>query len=281
MRALKLLAVVTVCGVVGVFGCDQPLGHYKTMGCTPIGKLATGCPERYECPSITAHDNTKCYFNGKTYEITQQVPDAEVAPFCSTNCYCRSANPFAKFRCIHVGCPDFLQRFDHENCLKQYKPNSCCYTGKVCGEDRQKLATCELEKEIYREGQRMYFKENKCRSCICTAGFNANATDTDPNCFDTPCGFELFEEKHVYGGGIPVYKKDRCCPWEWRLPQASDSIVKGTAGKASTDPLRQCKYGKLTLDVGDSLNIQQGTAEAQKMTCSCAVPPLVHCVLNN
>ncbi|XP_052860888.1 uncharacterized protein LOC128267960 [Anopheles cruzii] len=248
------------------------------MGCTPVGNTSTtGCPERYECPSLSAHDNAKCYFNGKTYSISESVPDEEVAQFCSVLCYCRGATPFAKFRCVHVDCPEFFHRFDHENCLRQYKKKKCCAAGSVCGAERDKLATCELENEIYREGQRIHFKDNKCRSCLCTKGFNASAIDSDPSCYDTICGFELFEEKHVYGGGAPVYKADRCCPWEWRLPQETDKIVKGS--KPTADSQGQCKYGKLTLNVGDSLDISQLTGEGQKMACTCAIPPLVHCVL--
>uniref|UniRef100_A0A182INM4 VWFC domain-containing protein n=1 Tax=Anopheles atroparvus TaxID=41427 RepID=A0A182INM4_ANOAO len=270
---------VTLLGALTVLGCDVPIGHYKTMGCTPIGKLSSGCPERYECPSITAHDNEKCYYNGKTYNIDESVPDAEVAQFCSVLCYCRAAKPFAKFRCAHIDCPEFFHRFDYDNCLRKYKKNSCCSAGSVCGADRDKLAKCELENEIYKEGQRITFKDNPCRTCICSAGFNATATDTDPNCFDTTCGFELFSEKQVYGGGVPVYKEGRCCPWEWRLPQATDKVVKGST-VATGDPNLQCKYGKLTLNVGDSLDVQQSTEEKQKMSCSCDVPPLLTCVLN-
>uniref|UniRef100_A0A1S4H604 VWFC domain-containing protein n=1 Tax=Anopheles gambiae TaxID=7165 RepID=A0A1S4H604_ANOGA len=271
---------LTLCGALTVArGCDVPLAHYKTMHCQPVGNRPDGCPERYDCPSITAHESSKCYFNGKTYDIDQPVPDAEVSQFCSAACYCRSANPIAKFRCVHVDCAEFFKRFDYDNCVRQYSPQSCCSTGTVCGEERKKLATCELESEIYREGQRMRFKGNQCRTCICTAGFNATAIEQDPNCVETVCGFELFEEKQVYGGGIPVYKPDGCCPWEWRMPKQTDTVVKGAVSKPATDPKLQCKYGSLTLDVGDSLDIQQ-RAEGQKLSCSCQVPPLMHCMLN-
>lgn len=278
MRSLIIPTIVVLCSAVAVLGCDVPLVHYKTMKCTPVGSRPDGCPERYDCPSLTAHDNDKCYFNGKTYDIDQRVPDTEVLQFCSVLCYCRSANPFAKFRCAHVDCPEFFQRFDYDNCLRQYERQGCCASGKVCGAARDRLATCELENEIYKEGQRMRFKDNKCRTCICSASFNRNATETDPNCYETVCGFELFGEKHLYGGAIPVYKQDACCPWEWRTPKETDSVVKGD-GKPATDPNLQCKYGNLTLDVGDTLNIQQN-AEDRKMSCSCQVPPLMQCVLN-
>ncbi|XP_058124638.1 uncharacterized protein LOC131285394 [Anopheles ziemanni] len=273
------VALVALLGAAGVLGCDVPLRHYTTMGCTAIGKLSSGCPERYECPSITAHDNEKCYFNGKTYKISDSLPNEEVAQFCSALCYCQAAEPFAQFRCAHVDCAEFFHRFDHENCIRTYKKGSCCSAGSVCGAERDNLAQCKVENEIYKEGQRIQFKDNPCRTCICTADFNANATDTDPNCYETTCGFELYEANNVFGGGVPVYKKDRCCPWEWRLPKESDKVATG-AKAASNDPTLQCKYGKLTLNVGDKLDIQQEAEENEKMSCSCAVPPLLHCLLD-
>ncbi|KFB37558.1 AGAP011183-PA-like protein [Anopheles sinensis] len=274
----QTVALVALLGAASVLGCDVPLRHYTSLGCNPIGKLSSGCPERYECPSLTEHDNEKCYFNGKTYKISEKLPDEEVAQFCTALCYCAAAEPFATFRCAHIDCAEFFQPFDHENCLRTYKKSSCCSAGSVCGAERDKLAQCKVENEIYKEGQRMYF-ENTCRTCICTAGFNANATETDPNCYERSCDFELYAAKNVYGSGVPVYSKDHCCPWDWRLPKESDKVIQGTSA-VSNDPNLQCKYGKLTLNVGDKLDIQQEAEENQKMSCSCTVPPLLHCILD-
>lgn len=247
------------------------------MKCTPIGTNGSGCPARFDCPSLTKHDNSKCYFNGRTYAPNELVPDELVAPFCSALCYCRSGSPFAQFRCTHVDCAEFFQRFDFENCIRTYKPNSCCAKGSVCGDDKKKLAQCELEDEIYLAGQRMNPTSNKCLTCICHEGFDKSNVTNDPNCYEAICGFELFYSKHVYNGGIPVYYEDRCCPWEWRMPKDSDRIGDVATRKQEKDSTMQCKYGKLTLNVGESL--VPDVAGQYTYKCSCLVPPLAQCTM--
>lgn len=77
-------------GLVAItLGCNVPTKHYSTMKCTPINKKGSECPERFDCPSITNHVNSKCYFNGDTYALSEQVPNEKVAPFCSALCYSR------------------------------------------------------------------------------------------------------------------------------------------------------------------------------------------------
>ncbi|KFB37559.1 AGAP011183-PA-like protein [Anopheles sinensis] len=273
----QTVALVALLGAAGVLGCDVPLRHYKTLGCNPIGKLSSGCPERYECPSITAHDNEKCYFNGKTYKIGDTLPGDQVAQFCQASCFCAAEKPFAKFICAQIDCPEFFRRFDHEHCMRTYKKGSCCSDGSVCGAERDNLAQCKVENEIYKEGQRFSI-DKTCQSCICTADFDANVTDKNPNCYETTCGFELYSGRKVYGGGVPVYyKEERCCPSQWRLPKESDKVIQGSSA-VSNDPNLQCKYGKLTLNVGDKLEIQQEDEEYQKTSCTCSVPPLLHCI---
>ncbi|XP_053688424.1 uncharacterized protein LOC128737746 [Sabethes cyaneus] len=266
------LALITV----AASECKIPTKHYKTMACTAVRDSKSDCPTRFECPSITQHDNSKCYFDGKTYELTELIPNALVSPFCSAQCYCRNAAPFAQFRCSHIDCTDFLQRFNYDDCIRTYKPKSCCSTGKVCGEQRKKLAKCELNGSEYLAGQRMYPSSNKCFTCICHEGFSEANITVDPNCYESTCGFELFYSKQAYSGGIPVYFEDRCCPWEWRMPKESDKLIEKSGRTTSGDPALQCKYGKLTMNIGDTLDPEE--AEGFTYTCTCAIPPLAQCV---
>ncbi|XP_053688547.1 uncharacterized protein LOC128737836 [Sabethes cyaneus] len=255
--------------------CKIPIKHYKTMACTAVTDSKSDCPTRYECPSITKHDNSKCYFNGRTYELSESIPNALVNPFCSAQCYCRSASPFAQFRCSNIDCADTYQKIG-DDCIRTYKPNSCCSTGKVCGEERKKLATCVVKGAKYLAGERMHPTSNKCFTCICHAGFSEANIAVDPNCYESSCGFELSSSsKQAYSGAAPVYFEDGCCPWEWRMPKESDKLVEQSGKKVSSHPALQCKYGKLTMNIGDML-IPEVT-NGFTYTCTCAIPPMVQC----
>lgn len=273
LRSIIVLLVV----LAVASSCEVPVKHYKTMKCTPIGGDGSSCPKKFDCPSLTQHDNSKCYFNGNTYSLSQQVPNELVSPFCSALCYCRSGSPFAQFRCTHVDCAEFFQRFDFENCIRTYKAHSCCSAGQVCGEDKKKLAKCVVNGEEYLAGQRIYPSSNKCLTCICHEGFNAANVENDPNCYESTCGFELFYAKQAYNGGVPVYYEDRCCPWEWRMPKDSDQLVQGVDKKLSNDSTLQCRYGKLTMNVGDSLAPE--VTDQYTYKCSCLIPPMAQCVM--
>ncbi|XP_039440860.1 uncharacterized protein LOC120421689 [Culex pipiens pallens] len=263
-------------GLVAItLGCNVPTKHYSTMKCTPINKKGSECPERFDCPSITNHVNSKCYFNGDTYALSEQVPNEKVAPFCSALCYCRSGSPFAQFRCTHVDCAEFFHRFDYDNCIRTYKPNGCCSAGQVCGEDKKKLAKCTVNGDDFLAGQRMHPNSNKCLTCICHEGFNEANIGSDPYCYESTCGFELFYAKQAYGGAAPVYYEDRCCPWEWRMPKDSDKLIKGSS--KNTDKQLQCQYGRLAMNVGDRLETE--VTDQYTYECSCQIPPLAQCVM--
>lgn len=274
---MLVLKLAFVAGLVAVtLGCNVPTKHYSTMKCTPINKKGSDCPERFDCPSISNHDNSKCYFNGNTYSLSEQIPNEKVSPFCSALCYCRSGSPFAQFRCTHIDCAEFFQRFDHDNCVRTYKPNGCCSSGKVCGEEKKKVSKCTFNGDEYLAGQRMYMDSKKCRTCICHEGFNVANIDSDPNCYESTCGFELFYAKQAYGGAAPVYYEDRCCPWEWRMPKDSDKLIKGSS--KNTDKQLQCQYGKLAMNVGDRLETE--VTDMYNYECSCQIPPLAQCVMS-
>lgn len=61
----------------------------------------------------------------------------------------------------------------------------------------------------------------------------------------------------------------------YSFTQASEStkIVRGS----SSGSQGQCKFGELTLNVGDSLEPLQDPQGTHQ--CECAIPPLVHCKL--
>ncbi|XP_055534493.1 uncharacterized protein LOC129723979 [Wyeomyia smithii] len=276
----KMMKILVGLALIGMAAseCRVPIKHYKTMNCNAIGGIVSECPTRFDCPSITQHDKSKCYFNGKTYELSAQIPNELVTPFCSAQCYCRSASPFAQFRCVHVDCAEFFSAINYDDCIRTYKPNSCCSSGTVCGKERKKLAKCVVNGDEYLAGQRMYPSSNKCLTCICHEGFSEANITSDPNCYEPTCGFELFYAKQAYNGGIPVYRDNKCCPWEWRMPKDTDKLVEKSGSRLSSDPALQCKYGKLAMNIGDTLVSEESNGFTY--TCTCAIPPLAQCVMS-
>lgn len=102
--------------------------------------------------------------------------------------------------------------------MNQYTAKGCCAERTVCGEDVKRLERCYLEGEMYYEGQRMYPKNETCRSCFCRAGFdNSTAIADNPNCQEANCGIELHGGDRLAMGCIPIYfGNDRCCPISWK-----------------------------------------------------------------
>lgn len=256
--------------------CPLPPKHYAELGCQPIKDEGHRCPNRYECPKLTDRDGKKCYFNGNVYELGKGLSksDQELVS-CSPACRCDDKTSPASFVCASIDCPEFFNR--QENCIYQYEKGSCCSSGApVCGDKIEKLAECYLGGELYREGQRMYPEEDSCYSCLCQKGFDNSTIVGNPHCQEINCGIELRGAHRVARGCIPVYfGNDRCCPISWRCPEDKDTvIIEGRRGAdAVIDPKMQCKFGKLTMAVGDSIS-----SEDKCVSCKCTVPPMPHCI---
>lgn len=126
----------------------------------------------------------------------------------------------AAFIYAHIDCAEFF-RPREPDCVYQFKPSTCCSSGKVCGDDKKKLATCIIGGKSFREGERMLIPDKPCQTCICSAGFDLTKTGKNANCYESRCSFEIHDVDQLYGGGAPVYKDGSCCPWFWRLRKFS------------------------------------------------------------
>uniref|UniRef100_T1DIG3 Putative secreted protein n=1 Tax=Psorophora albipes TaxID=869069 RepID=T1DIG3_9DIPT len=275
-RTFLLLAFASCASLL--LACDQPTKHYSSMGCIPNDrKDDRGCPWNYDCPNLTNRQKDKCYLFGKVYAVGEQVPEEETSSTCTAALACISdgEDQQARFIYAYVDCAEFF-RPPTANCTLQYKPNRCCSSGQVCSDEVEKLAKCKIGSETFLEGQRMQIPGKPCRNCICSAGFNEGNTDSDSNCYDDKCGFEIHGADSLYSGAAPVYKEGYCCPWFWREPKETDQLVKGPT--KCVDSKLQCKYGKFTMNIGDSL--QPVTDQQGTYRCSCGIPPLVHCMMD-
>ncbi|XP_065086057.1 uncharacterized protein LOC135708047 [Ochlerotatus camptorhynchus] len=258
-----------------LLACDHPIKHYITMGCIPSEqKTDKGCPLSYDCPNLTNRQKDKCYLLGKVYDINENVPSEETSEFCTALVSCNVGNEGrpAAFIHAHIDCPEFF-RPREPDCVHQFQPSSCCSSGKVCGDDRAKLATCSIGDKSFREGEQMHISDKPCQTCICSAEFDLTKTEENANCYENRCSFEIHEVDKLYGGGAPVYKDGYCCPWFWRLPKETDKVKVESNNLNRSD--HACKYGNLTLGIGDSLETIKDNQET--IQCTCAIPPLVYC----
>ncbi|XP_055538751.1 uncharacterized protein LOC129726124 [Wyeomyia smithii] len=176
----------------------------------------------------------------------------------------------ASFAVPAQDCPEHIP--DHsENCVLQYKLDQCCSTGHVCGDDRNKLIRCNLAGSSYYEEEEIEIPGDPCRYCICAAGFDKNHLSNYENCLEVTCQFELYGK--LDRGAIPVYLDGSCCSEEWRLPNSADKLVKSAV--AVDNPTLQCKYGDITMNVGDSL--EPITTSVETYQWRCAIHPPAHC----
>lgn len=145
---------------------------------------------------------------------------------------------------------------------------------KLLAEEAKKLATCEFEGKNYKEGERMQPQDHKCHKCICTKDFeNKPNIDENKDCVKISCNIELLEAETIRDGCIPSYHKDSCCPHSWRCPSKTDAIIPGNQNEPKDPNSPKCKFGKLTLEIGDSLSADEDSCSK----CSCNNPPMADC----
>lgn len=122
----------------------------------------------------------------------------------------------AKLVCATMDCAEFFAPRD-PTCILTYSEDSCCSTGRVCGEEKAKATQCYFEGESYIAGQRMYPAKELCYTCLCTSGFDNSTIYGNPNCKQVNCGFDMRYSEKLKSGCIPVYLgNNKCCPIDWR-----------------------------------------------------------------
>ncbi|XP_053677446.1 uncharacterized protein LOC128727545 [Anopheles nili] len=280
MRGFKIATFLL--GVSQVWAnCPVATKHYTTLGCEPSVELTEqGCPRWFNCSTLENRASDKCYLYGKAYKLHDHVPDEQIKSSCLALCTClmNSQRGIAEFHCAHIDCPEFLTPH-RAGCVRQYRMNDCCSAMQTCGEKRANLPRCTVGRVSYYEGERMHFSSDPCMTCICTRNFNASDPFSQAKCYTNKCAFELISPSVLANGAAPVYYGTRCCPWEWRLPKPEDRIAQlnGQSLPEMETTEHKCRYGNLTLNVGESLTPDVTSVGIYE--CFCAIPPMVHCTL--
>ncbi|KAL9703985.1 hypothetical protein quinque_007503 [Culex quinquefasciatus] len=270
----SLLFVSTMIFSSTVLACIHPVKHYTTLGCTPSEEFdAEGCPLSYNCPTLYERDPDKCYLLGREYDIGQSVPPEESISSCYfMSCYQNFENKTE----FAVAIADCFFPIEPDTCILQYEPNQCCSTRSVCGDDREYLVKCTVNGRSYYEGERVYLEDRHCQTCLCTRA-SGGCLEGEVTCQDHLCDFEVFNIGKLLEGAAPVYDDVSCCPIDWRLPQETDAVALCAGSYSGNYAYQQCLYGNLTLNQGESL--VPSITQDGKYKCSCAIPPMVHCIL--
>lgn len=119
----------------------------------------------------------------------------------------------------------------------------------------------------------MYPKTDTCYHCLCSKDFEDKPAPENSNCQKVNCGIELRYAGRFRSGCIPIYYgNESCCPIGWRCPEDEDKVVADSARSGEVSEV-QCNFGKLKMNIGDSLN-----QDDKKVTCKCTTPPFAHCI---
>uniref|UniRef100_A0A336LZ04 CSON008080 protein n=1 Tax=Culicoides sonorensis TaxID=179676 RepID=A0A336LZ04_CULSO len=243
---------------------------YGELGCTPIFNDGDCCPVKYECPDMQSWRKDKCYFDGEEYSVRDKIPSGKTKQNCVASCFCSQFNPDErpKFTCAHFDCAEFFGP-RNPDCTLIYDEDSCCSTGKLCGEERAKAHKCYFEDKEYLAGEKIH---KGCYKCLCQPGFDNSTIVGNPHCKEVSCGLHLHYVRELFEGCIPVYfQNNKCCPITWRCPDANkDEVISTGRSESNRDA---CTFGKLTIPVGDALNNHDN-----KVTCSCLTPPHAQCI---
>lgn len=96
----------------------------------------------YECPDFSKYDKNRCYINGKSFKVGEEIPEDDT-PHCRAACRCdKRDEPTAHIECANIECPELFQQNRNWNCVDQYDDlKKCCRSSEICGKyyDLQKF----------------------------------------------------------------------------------------------------------------------------------------------
>jgi len=259
--------------------------HYTSNGCTPVSDPAIDacCPTQYTCPSAAelGRSPTTCYYKGKTYQLGEEVP---VVNECHRGCQCRKSHregAMAEIECASVECGERGHPLS-VGCRHLYSSGQCCSTGLECNEviPPSSLTTnstirkpdCEANGIPYLYGQRMYFPDRPCRTCVCSKEYQG--PDQEPSCTPIDCGLDTSYRHYLDAGCTPLYLNGTCCPTDYICPESPAIVYDEERQVNATDITpAHCALGTMVATKGESLDMVDC-----HHVCLCLTPPLFTCV---
>ncbi|XP_031841939.1 uncharacterized protein LOC116431101 [Nomia melanderi] len=262
--------------------CSGPLTYYKGLNCKPVYKNTNDCcPESFDCSHLKNLSEKKCYANGNEYSIGESLKD-EDANACDIGCTCvegyNGGLPY--FSCAIVDCP-FSEIDVRENCFHKNTPDTCCATSLVCLKEGEKRATCEVDGKTYKEGEYFQPKSDSGLNCYCMPNYKGE--NVAPFCKKHHCRPLFRGADDVRQNCVPVFyvgqNPQTDCNIASRCQNENDTVISNHDAKAvvETDESKMCRFGNLTMYIGDELNQDTGY-DSRCVKCVCEVPPFPTCM---
>ncbi|ROT73970.1 pacifastin light chain precursor [Penaeus vannamei] len=255
--------------------------HYLVKNCIPQYEDGACCPTSFSCPPSDSviPDPTKCYYRGNFYENGEEVPVEDV---CSASCRCH-AETAPQIHCANIECPS-LFRPPRPGCRLLFSPDQCCSTDEECRmyfldpaappDLETRAVGCSWGNKTYQIGDKMYFDDFQCQSCVCTPEFTS---PTGPGCSKIDCGFEFRYTSRLADGCVPIFFEDKFVPLTGCVLEtvASHQLMQYSSNKEFHHRKKddQCHLGELTISHGSKLNINNC-----RIDCRCTTPPELTCV---
>jgi len=250
---------------------------YKELQCTGVYEEAGDCcPVRWDCPSLANQDPSKCHYNGKSYEVGDDIIDrVDCAPPCTCRRHDESAP--AEFVCTHIDCPEYLGGYPLKpGCTRTYSPHVCCTTGEYCDKDRATLHKCHYRGLTVYKGEKFYPETDPCYSCVCDENFQDDTfvwlAANSRNCHQIECGSTLHDMDKILAKCAPVFfGKNTCCPYDWLCPATlpnAQIIPSDIEGRASL----VCEFGDLKVKHFEGIETND-----KCRNCTCYKPPFLTC----
>ncbi|KAL0132314.1 hypothetical protein PUN28_000240 [Cardiocondyla obscurior] len=263
--------------------CPGPLAHYKALGCNPVyEKEDDCCATKYNCDHLKARSRTKCYVNGKEYEVGEKLRDEDANP-CDVGCTCATGHDgIASFNCAIVDC---FHQSPKPGCYRKNSPLQCCPGEEVCPEKPEDRATCIVNGKEYRDGDYFTVESEPDLSCICQPGYKGE--NVEPFCAKPKhsyCSPEFHDASVIFSNCAPVYYSTQSpqtdCSVFSRCQNNNDTVIHNENNSKSTnkndDDEDVCHFGDMTMHRGDELN-QATDYNSVCVKCVCEVPPLPTC----
>ncbi|XP_076643958.1 uncharacterized protein LOC143354094 isoform X2 [Halictus rubicundus] len=285
-RCVLLALLVASCAseVCDKSKCPGPLGHYNNIQCKPIYKNPDDCcAEAYDCSHLEKMSKDKCYVNGHEYSIGEKLRDEDALP-CDNGPVCTGGEDGGAAYFHYSKGTECPEEPTEKNCYIRRSLDTCCSTTRVCLEEGEVKATCEVDGHVYNDGDFFTPHSNPQLDCVCLPGYTGE--NVEPFC-KMPnrqfCDARFNDPMQIHNKCAPVYDRTEFvhigCTTESRCASDNDVVVHGHDGKSEsvTDDSKVCKLGNLTMHIGDTLN-EGNTPDSVCVKCKCEVPPIPTCM---
>ncbi|KAK9295286.1 hypothetical protein QLX08_010345 [Tetragonisca angustula] len=290
LQKCALIALLVVVQVTAEEICDKtkclgPLRFYDELGCTPIHSPDDECcPAAFNCSHLDNLSQDKCYVNGYEYNVGESLKPEDSNP-CDVGCRCVSVDDTARFICAALDCAFLPPKL---NCFTRANHDSCCPDmSQICLKDGEERATCKVDGVTYYDGYSFIPKSDPRLNCICLPGYTGN--NTEPFCKKrkrSTCDPLFLSADKIRRNCVPVYyshlEPQSDCSYSYRCQSADDEVI---SRKSADKPRRvnlpeeqqTCRFGNLTMQLGEELSEGTGDYESYCMRCVCEVPPFPTC----